>query len=181
MGTNSARPSDLVQFVTRSREADGELKADRGQLLSLHSSFVGRNRWGHFDADSMLQGFSRYIDWNEIDARWVREIARAFQHAGGDGALKYLPDAAIKASLQAAGLDFDRRHVTFDDPVAYGFPPTTGYADDPVNTASGNFVVRETDLPFSGLADALRLGRVYNSRSDRAGAFGMGWASWADV
>jgi YD repeat-containing protein len=60
-------------------------------------------------------------------------------------------------------------------------PPTTGYANDPVNTSSGNFVEREDDLVFEGLTEGLRFARVYNSRSDRAGAFGPGWSSWADV
>jgi hypothetical protein len=65
--------------------------------------------------------------------------------------------------------------------VAYGFPATSGYADDPVNTASGNFLIAETDLPVGALAAGLTLRRTYNSRSDRVGAFGPGWSSWADV
>ena len=36
-------------------------------------------------------------------------------------------------------------------------PPTTGYANDPVNTASGNFVELEDDLPFDGLTAGLTL------------------------
>jgi len=52
-------------------------------------------------------------------------------------------------------------------------PPTSGSADDPVNTASGNLLIAETDLST--------LTRVYNSRSDQAGAFGPGWSSWADT
>jgi len=181
VGVSSARPDDLKRFSTRSRSTDHDLRGDHSQLLSLYRSFIANNHWGHFEADSMLAGFGKWLEWNGIDAAWVKQIAITFEKAGGDGALKYLPDSAIKASLRAAGLDFDRKHVTFDDPVAYGFPPTTGYSDDPVNTASGNFVALETDLPFTGLAQSLRFGRVYNSRSDRAGAFGPGWSSWADV
>jgi YD repeat-containing protein len=71
--------------------------------------------------------------------------------------------------------------VTFDSPVAFGFPATSGYADDPVNTASGNFLIAETDVPVGGLAAGLAVRRIYNSRSDRAGAFGPGWSSWADT
>ncbi|MDQ3782656.1 MAG: DUF6531 domain-containing protein, partial [Actinomycetota bacterium] len=118
---------------------------------------------------------------NGVDAGWVANIAESFRRAGGDGAISSLPDAALTASLKAAGLYGTRESVTFDDPVAYGLPPTTGYADDPVNTASGNFVEVENDLPMSSLLDGLRFVRTYNSRSDGVGPFGAGWASWASA
>ena len=65
--------------------------------------------------------------------------------------------------------------------MAFGFPPTSGYANDPVNTASGNFVIAQTDLPVGGLAAGMGWRRTYNSRSDVAGAFGPGWSSLADA
>ena len=117
----------------------------RGRLRAAYAEFRGGTRWGHFDAASLITAFGRYIDLNEMDARWVAQIAAAFRAAGGDGALGRLPDAAIEASLRAAGLGGGRESVTFDSPVAFGFPPTSGYADDPVNTASGNFLIAETD------------------------------------
>lgn len=65
------------------------------------------------------------------------------------------------------------------DPAGLGTPLMAGYAADPVNTALGNFVEVETDLPFGGLLAGLTFARTYNSRSDRPGPFGTGWASWA--
>ena len=181
MGTSSARPSDLERFARRSRRADDQLQAHARRLRTAYSHFLDGTQWGMLDISSMLAGFGEYIDWNEIDAMWVARIARAFEAAGGDGAIKTLPDAAIHASLKAAGLLGGRGSVSFDDPVAYGMPPTTGYTNDPVNTASGNFVEVEQDLAFGGLTGGLAFARTYNSRSDRAGAFGPGWASWADA
>ena len=181
MGTSSARPSDLEQFAARSRSADHELEGHARRLRIAYGNFLDGTRWGTIDISSMLGGFAEYIDWNEIDAMWVARIAKAFRAAGGDGAIKTLPDSAIHASLKAAGLLGGRQSVSFDDPVAYGMPPTTGYTNDPVNTASGNFVEREEDLRFGGLAGLLSFARMYNSRSDRVGAFGTGWSSWADV
>ena len=181
MGTSSARPDDLDRFATRSRGADDTLRAHKGRLRSDYASFMDGTEWGVLDIHSLLAGFGTFIEYNEIDARWVAKIADAFQRAGGDGSIKTLPDAAIHASLKAAGLLGGRQSVTFDDPVAYGMPPTTGYANDPVNTASGNFVELEDDLPFDGLTAGLRFGRMYNSRSDQSGAFGPGWSSWADA
>jgi len=181
MGTSSARPSDLEQFAARSRRADDQLEDHARRLRIAYGQFLEGTRWGTIDISSMLGGFAEYIDWNEIDAMWVARIAKAFRAAGGDGAIKTLPDSAIHASLKAAGLLGGRQSVAFDDPVAYGMPPTTGYTNDPVNTASGNFVEREEDLGVGGLAGLLSFARMYNSRSERIGAFGSGWSSWADV
>ncbi|MEU4426123.1 DUF6531 domain-containing protein [Actinoplanes sp. NPDC024001] len=173
MATSSARPDDLDAFVRGSRAADDELRAHAARLRAAYADFQDGTRWGHLDASSLISGFGQYVDLNEADAKWVAQIAEAFRAAGGDGDLARLPDAAIAASLRSAGLTGGRTSVTFDDPVAYGFPPTSGFADDPVNTASGNLVLKVTDLPgFS---------RVYNSRSTMAGAFGPGWSSWADT
>src|SRR3954452_4377696 len=181
MGISSARPNDLDRFANSSRAAADALRTHDRRLRSTYGNFLDGTEWGVLDIHSLLAGFGTFIEYNEIDARWVARIAEAFRRAGGNGSVKTLPDAAIHASLKAAGLLGGRAHVTFDDPVAYGMPPTTGYTNDPVNTASGNFVEVEDDLPFSGLTTGLRLARTYNSRSERPGAFGPGWSSWADV
>jgi RHS repeat-associated protein len=181
VSTSSARPDDLDAFARDSRAADDELRGNDRRLRAAYNDFQAGTRWGHFDAASLLAAFGTYVQLNDTDARWVAQIAAAFRAAGGDGGLARLPDAAIDASLRAAGLAGGRAAVTFDSPVGYGFPATTGYADDPVNTASGNFLIAETELPAGALAAGLTLRRVYNSRSDRAGAFGPGWSSWADA
>jgi RHS repeat-associated protein len=179
MGTSSARPDNLEDFAKRSHHADGELQSALQKLTASYDAFLGENEWGVLDANSLLRAFGRYLHGNDFTARWVAGIAAAFRAAGGGGAIARLPDAAIKASLRAAGLDHARHSVTFDKPVAYGSPPSTGYTDDPINTATGNFVEIEHDLVCGGLVDGLSFDRTYNSRSDRVGAFGRGWASWA--
>jgi len=178
MGTSSARPDNLEDFAKRSHHADHELQSALQRLVASYNAFVVENEWGVLDANSLLTAFGRYLRGNDFTARWVAGIAAAFRAAGGSGAIARLPDAAIKASLRAAGLDHARHSVTFDKPVAYGSPPT-GYTDDPINTATGNFVEIESDLVCGGLVDGLSFDRTYNSRSDRVGAFGRGWASWA--
>src|SRR3954452_25049501 len=180
MSTSSARPADLDAFVRNSRAADQELLERARQLRGAYEAFERDCKWGTLDATSLLCGLDpQFLEFNEGDARWVEAIAAAFERAGRDGEVSSLPDAAIAASLRRKRLCDTRQSVTFDDPVAYGFPPTTGYANDPVNTASGNFVEAETDLAFGGLLSVLAFTRTYNSRSDRIGAFGRGWASWA--
>jgi len=181
MGTSSARPDDLDRFVSGSRELDHELVGDEARLRGAYELFKERCRWGELDATSLVDGYKRYPGLNETDAAWVANIAASFRRAGGDGEIVRLPDAAIAASLRRAGLSDTRAALTFDSPRAYGFPPTTGYTDDPINTASGNFVMQEDDLVFGGLLERLLLARTYNSRSPHVGAFGRGWSSWADA
>ena len=129
MSTSSARPDDLDGFVAGSRAADDELRTHDARLRPAYIALQAGIRWGHFDASSLITAFGRYIELNEADAHWVEQIAAAFRRAGGDAALTRLPDAAIEASLRAAGQNGGRQSVTFDDPVAFGFPPTSGYAN----------------------------------------------------
>jgi hypothetical protein len=112
MGTSSARPDHLDDFSRRSRAADRELQQTVGKLKALHSEFVAALDWGHFDASSLLNGYGAYLGENEFDAEWVATIAAAFRAAGSKGGIARLPDAAIKASLRAAGLDRNRKSVT---------------------------------------------------------------------
>jgi hypothetical protein len=89
-------------------------------------------------------------------------------------------DSEINAALQAAGVDPTRESFTIDPPTMYGGDLTSGYADDPVNTATGNFVESEADLEFGGGSAGLDLVRMYNSFNKSIGAFGPGWSSLAD-
>ena len=40
---------------------------------------------------------------------------------------------------------------------------TSGYVNDPVNVATGNFIEEETDMAFSGVVSACTVTRMYNS------------------
>ena len=179
MDVSSAAPADLDAYVKGARAADDDLERHQRKLPGLHKDFVDGCGWGKFDATSLITAFGQYLKLNEQEAQRVSTIAADFRRAGGEGPVKSLPDAAIEASLRAKGLAGGRSALTFTTASAYGFPPTTGYANDPVNTASGNFIEAETDLRFGGLLSGLESTRTYNSRSERVGPFGRGWASWA--
>lgn len=165
MGTNSARPDNLDTFVRHSRAGDDALESYRALLADRIDRFTMNSRWATFEAGSLMNGFAAFIDLNGDDAAWVAQIATAFRVAGANGVLS-VPDAAIEASLRAVGLDHGRAQLVYSDPIAFGLPATTGYANDPVNTAIGNFVEVETDLCFTGLLATLSFARTYNSCSE---------------
>ncbi|MBD8058234.1 hypothetical protein IC607_04525 [Cellulomonas sp. JH27-2] len=63
----------------------------------------------------------------------------------------------------------------------YGVRAGSFYVSDPINTATGNLVLPETDLASVGGATGLGLGRTYNSVDTRVGSFGAGWSTSLDV
>jgi RHS repeat-associated protein len=64
---------------------------------------------------------------------------------------------------------------------SFGHRRSSGYAGDPVNTATGNFVADGNDLPSPAPLRGLEVFRTYNSLDRREGAFGLGWTSQLDV
>lgn len=176
-GVSSAVPDDLDAWATASRGLDTTLVTRKGTLDTAHTDFTATLGWGSFNASSLLTAVGTWLTWNETDAQWVTTIAQTFRDNGGG----VLPDAVIQTELNAADLAATRTAVTYDEAVAWGLPPTSGYANDPVNTASGNFVEPETDLAATGLCRLLLFARTYNSRSGHIGPFGLGWGSWASV
>lgn len=179
-GSSSARPAKLRSFASSTRGADEELASRPGTLTTECSSFTSSCSWATLDASSVISAFSAWLTANGQDAQWADVVAGAFESAGGEGDVATLPDAAISAALQSAGIAENRTDIQVDPPVAYGSPPTTGYANDPVNTATGNFLENETDLGFTGPAASLAWSRLYNSMDPTSGAFGPGWSSWAE-
>lgn len=180
-GTSSARPADLRTFATGSQGANGTLAGKPSSCRSAYDAFVAGCGWGHLEASSVFTGFDRWLDANAEDVLWTTTVADAFATAGSDADVSTLSDSAVAAALQAAGVDASRQDLDIDPPTAYGNPPSSGYADDPVNAATGNFIENEADLGFAGGTASLSLDRTYNSFDTGTGAFGPGWSSWTEA
>ncbi|GGF42677.1 hypothetical protein GCM10011519_15710 [Marmoricola endophyticus] len=180
-GTSSARPEDLRSFATGSSTLNGVLHGRPSSLSSVAGEFTSGTDWGTLDASGVFTAFSTWMSQNANDVHWARTVADAFAAAGGSGSVSSLPNSSIGAALQAAGVNASRQDITITMPTAIGHPPTTGYANDPVNTATGNFVETESDLEFGqGCAD-LWWRRSYNSVHDHDGPYGRGWSSWCEA
>ncbi|NQD89313.1 type IV secretion protein Rhs [Paenarthrobacter sp. CM16] len=182
-GVSSARPESLRTFAAGSRGLDDGVASVPGSLESELSSFADRCGWGRIDAAGVVTAFRQYLAANEADAGWALVVADAFAAAGGEGAVSTLSDAAVNEALAAAGVSGTRTGLVIDPPTAAGAMPSSGYANDPVNTATGNFIEPETDLGFAGAAADLAVTRMYNSLGSglgTVGVFGPGWASVLD-
>ncbi len=180
-GTSSARPSDLHAFASSSAGLNHGLRPKSSSCKGAYSTFQSTCHWGSLDAAGVFAGFDKWLSANDNDVHWARVVGDAFARAGGEGAVSTLANSAIAATLRAHGVDASRQDLSIDPPTAYGHPPTTGYAVDPVNTSTGNFVETESDLGFTGACSGLELSRTYNSVNHQVGAFGRGWSSWTEA
>ena len=179
-GTSSARPSELRSFAKACTTWNGEL-ADRPAGLSAKLvDFASKCRWGTLDGSGVVAGFKAWNTANDNDVTWANALADAFHKAASDGSVVTLSNSALAAALAAQHVTVNRDDLTIDPAVAVGHPPSTGYAMDPVNTATGNFVETEIDLGFPTATAGLVFPRTYNSVDTSAsGGFGPGWSSWA--
>ena len=180
-GVTSGSPTNLRSFAASSRAADTELSGLSGTLTGQCDDFAASCSWATLDASSVIGALSSWLDQNENDASWADVVAAAFEDAGAGDGVASVPDSAIEAALAAAGVQAGREDLQVDPPTAYGSPPTTGYADDPVNAFTGNFVEVEDDLGFAGVAAGLSWRRSYSALNPEAGAFGPGWSSWCEA
>jgi RHS repeat-associated protein len=178
-GRTSALPENLRSFASASRGGDTELSWRPASLRSKYQTFQATCQWGTVVADGVWSGFDQYLAGNEEEAVWADTVAAAFEAAGGQGVS--LPDAAISAALAAAGVSASREELVIELPQAFAGDMTSGYADDPVNTATGNFTETETDLVFTGGCGSLVFDRTYNVQDTGVGGFGLGWSSWPEA
>lgn len=180
-GTSSARPAHLRSFADNSAGANDTLQPYATTLRTHLDAFTSGCGWGTLSAEGVLTAYGTYLTANTNDVEWANTVAAAFEEAGGNAALSTLANATITAALQAGGVSSERTPLEIEPPEAFGAPPTTGYSDDPVNTATGNFLEPECDLAFPGAAASLRFTRMYNALNEAAGAFGPGWSSWTEA
>lgn len=186
---SSACPQDLRTYATNISGANDTVVTQKGTLDGAISDFATACAWCTIDASGITAALTSFTSNNTGEAAWVNTVADAFEAAGGgDGGISTVSDEAIAACLEAAGVAENRKPLDVASPQIMGDPQTSGYADDPVNTTTGNFVEPEADLVFTRAGASLEFERVYNSVSSShdsddapgAGAFGPGWSSTAD-
>lgn len=90
-------------------------------------------------------------------------------------------DEAIRQSLVGAGLDKAPGIVTVDEIQWYGEAPYSGFRNDPISMATGNFLLREGDVRIFGTGSVLTVVRAYNALDPSGGCFGRGWTSLVEV
>ena len=174
-----------ARFATGSQGANDSLRPRAGAPRADYADFRRRCRWGTLDAVGRLHRLRRLADGERQRRRVGHDRGRTRSRPPAVRARsRPCPTAPSRRRCRPHHVDVSRQDLAIDAAAgATALPPTTGYADDPVNTATGNFLEVETDLAFPGAASALDARPHATTPSDRrpAHAFGPGWSSVGDA
>ena len=177
-GTSAGNTDNLQSFSRQTASLNDSMLPHPGKVDAALAAFARSCSWVTFDASSVAAALTAWNKANVDEITWADRVRELFVNAGGTGMA--VPNSALDAALQASGISSSRDDIVVDPPTAMGGQPTSGFADDPVNAATGNFVEPQVDLGFTGGSATLEWGRVYNSMSQVCGAFGPGWSSLAE-
>lgn len=200
--TTSAIPGNIVKFAQKNSTLDQRIAELYSNITKCYSSFVEHTSWGFFDAASLFNSLAKWVDANQSDVRWILTVAEAFATAGSQGMLgpiyseadfldypQYLNTGYIRNYLKEQKISTDRPSIDVSRATITGAVYSAGYALDPVNVATGNFIEHECDLSFehAPAASLIKLERMYNSvavtypEEAPSGLFGLGWSSTLDT
>ena len=200
--TTSAIPGNLVTFAQKNSKSDQRIAELYSNITKSYSSFAEHTSWGVFDAVSLFNSIAKWVDANQSDVRWILTVAEAFATAGSQGMLgpiyseadfldypQYLNTGYIRNYLKEQKISTDRPSIDVSRATITGAVYSAGYALDPVNVATGNFIEHECDLSFehAPAASLIKLERMYNSvavtypEEAPSGIFGLGWFSTLDT
>ena len=189
-GVSSAVPEALERYAKfLSQVVYEDMTYYFTSINTAYERYLSSCKWGVLDITGLLKATVEWINDNNHDAAWIDAVAYAFRIAGSNGQY-VIADATLTAFLNDNGLNPGRKNLVIPDVSIYGTMPTSGYANDPVNVATGNFIEEEKDLSDGGVS----LVRMYNSIAAAAGpqkthegymaptgVFGPGWSSTVDT
>ena len=182
MTVSSARPSTVRTLSDALANLGNSFDAEPGKLRSLASEFAAKCQWGTIDAENLISTFEAWNKSNANDKTWLGIVADTFEQYGSSGQIITVANSTLEGAISAAGVSTERHELKVPAPAVVGKSTTSGYVNDPVNVATGNFIEEETDMAFSGVVSACSVTRMYNSvavfgQHAVSGLFGAGWSS----
>lgn len=199
--TVSIIPHNAYQHRQVNLSMNAELGQAQLRVASTYAQFRSNTSWGTFNADSLIAALHTWIEDVDADVHWLGKLAQTMFDVASRG---YLEKPAIEHHEELSGpgakaqisLDMNLLNELMHDDIPMhhllqvpgasitGVNISSGYANDPVNVATGNFIESEVDL-CSRVNSVLRLERTYNSvlaalPNTPRGAFGKGWSSMLD-
>ena len=182
MTVSSARPSTVRDLSKTLENLGTEFESEPDNIRKLASDFADKCQWGTVDAKDLIATFEAWKQSNAKDKTWLSIVADTFQQYGSSGQMITVANFTLEGAISAAGVSTERHELKVPAPAVVGKPTTSGYVNDPVNVATGNFIEEETDMAFSGVVSACAVTRMYNSvavfgQHAVSGVFGAGWSS----
>ena len=182
MTVSSARPSTVRSLSNTLANLGTSLDAEPGKLRNLSTEFMVKCQWGSVDAENLISTFEAWNKSNANDKTWLGIVADTFEKYGSSSQVITVANSTLEGAISAAGVSTERHDLEVPTPAIVGKSTTSGYVNDPVNVATGNFIEEETDMAFSGVVSACSVTRMYNSvtvfgQHAVSGVFGVGWSS----
>ena len=182
MTVSSARPSTVRALSNTLANLGTSFDAEPGKLRNLSTEFMVKCQWGSVDAENLLSTFEAWNKSNANDKTWLGIVADTFEKYGSSSQIITVANSTLEGAISAAGVSTERHDLEVPAPAVVGMSTTSGYVNDPVNVATGNFIEEETDMAFSGVVSACSVTRMYNSvavfgQHAVSGVFGAGWSS----
>ncbi len=182
MTVSSARPSTVRALSNTLANLGTSFDAEPGKLRNLSTEFMVKCQWGSVDAESLIATFEKWNQSNANDKTWLGIVADTFEKYGSSSQIITVANSTLEGAISAAGVSTERHDLEVPAPAVVGMSTTSGYVNDPVNVATGNFIEEETDMAFSGVVSACSVTRMYNSvavfgQHAVSGVFGAGWSS----
>ena len=183
MPISSANPDTLDHFV-RTTRWPRDATRDSVSAANWLAARVMIGCVGRGVSVTNLPAALDLLDNMAANEEFVRGVANALRAADSRAidATVSVADADLAARLASGDYDIDVHDVTLRAAELLGLPTNSGFVDDPICAANGNFIHTDTDLAFGGTSSSLDLLRHYNSvAAERIGVFGAGWTSTLDV
>lgn len=182
MTVTSMKPSTVSAFVDTGRIHESSL-ADTATSVGALRRQVLANSMSAMEVTTSQGSFDSLVDDMRAASLFADEV-RVAVVAADQSSIDYATasNSTVAAALAAAGVTLGPSSVVFQELSISGLPQHSGYVDDPINGANGNFVHCEVDFHAFGAVQPLSLVRWYNSnRVAIDGYFGRGWTSILDI
>ena len=200
-GKVSGIPEHLIKYYNMIKSMNPRVEQDYNAMKSSYEAFRHGTDWGEFNAESLIAAVYVWSQDNLVEAYRAGKIGEELWKAGSQGEISEtnpnLSDPRVLHSVESSIFvnDQDLKKLPTKHMLPYvpsagisGAYPSSGYLNDPVNIATGNFIEYELDLAFDNTAaTALSLERMYNSfavvhpEAIPSGIFGLGWCSTLDT
>ena len=190
-GMSSAMPENLKTYTDNATTCESDATGKYNAITSALAAYQGSCKHGQLDISATVSSLNTWIQQSQQVTTWLSGVAQDFRDAGArSGNPVPLSNAYLDQQMQARGQGKPNiQPIEVNYAEVSGEVPSSGYANDPVNVATGNFIEPETDLVFTGTVSesTLSLTRMYNSlavtHADEvpSGVFGLGWFSTLDT
>lgn len=190
-GMSSAMPENLKTYTDNATTCESDATGKYNAITSALAACQGSCKHGQLDISATVNSLNTWIQQSQQVTTWLSGVAQDFRDAGArSGNPVPLSNAYLDQQMQARGQGKPNiQPIEVNYAEVSGEVPSSGFANDPVNVATGNFIEPETDLVFTGTVSesTLSLTRMYNSlavtHADEvpSGVFGLGWFSTLDT